>query len=204
MSNNGSLLMFVYLQKKNLTLQNSLRKSYLKAGDNSSKKFFKVHFLSEKLQKGNIREDHYTFLKTFRSLISKTSIFKVRVDMKSRLLLFGGSNFNCCNFLQDHHREPKETKRSLAAWAWQVGRGWFWPGAEGSRTWLRKNQIGRKLLELGSCFSQTTILRHTSSSTCYNSVLLRSKIRTALKPCIRNWTKEVGTNFRYSFPYLSR
>lgn len=98
MNNNGSLLMFVYLQKKNLTLQNSLHKSYLKAGDNSSKKFFKAHFLSEKLQKGNLREDHYTFLKTFRSLISKTSIFKVRVEMKSRLLLFGGSNFNCCNF----------------------------------------------------------------------------------------------------------
>lgn len=61
MNNNGSLLISVYLQKKNLTLQNSLHKSYLKAGDSSSKKFFKVHFLSEKLQKGNIREDHYTF-----------------------------------------------------------------------------------------------------------------------------------------------
>lgn len=61
MNNNSSLLMFVYLQKKNLTLQNWLYKSYLKAGDTSFKKFFKAHFLSEELQKGDIREDYYAF-----------------------------------------------------------------------------------------------------------------------------------------------
>lgn len=80
------------------------------------------------------------------------------------------------------------------------------PGAEGSR-----HGYGRIKQEENRGALLLLLSYHCLKAQCLLSHLLRlrsmlqmssGKIRAAQKPCVRNRTKEVGTNFRHSLPHL--